>query len=142
MTLARLDVEASAAMNAAIERLVGDDAIGQLLDRRGRMAELANENGDVKLDWADKEARALDHPAALDEVEELAAWIRSRFDHAIWSGMGGSVQAVHTIKALLPPPRSGGGPGRGPTFFRPPPHATPPVKRLPILPPPHRAHSR
>ena len=107
-------------MNAAIERLVGDDAIGQLLDRRGRMAELATENGDVKLDWADQVAWALDHPAAIDGVEELAAWIRSRFDHVIWSGMGGSVQAVHTIKALLPPPRSGGGSGRGPSFLPPP----------------------
>jgi len=107
-------------MNAAIERLVGDDAIGQLLDRRGRMAELATENGDVKLDWADQVAWALDHPAAIDGVEELAAWIRSRFDHVIWSGMGGSVQAVHTIKALLPPPRSGEGSGRGASFLPPP----------------------
>src|SRR5258708_447244 len=120
MTLARLDVEASAAMNAAIERLVGDDAIGQLLDRRGRMAELATENGDVKLDWADQVAWALDHPAAIDGVEELAAWIRSRFDHVIWSGMGGSVQAVHPLKPLLPPPPSGGGPGTAPTTPTPP----------------------
>src|SRR5260370_344851 len=120
MTLARIDVEASAAMNAAIERLVGDDAIGQLLDRRGRMAELATDNGGVKLDWADQVAWALDHPAAIDGVEELAAWIRSRFDHVIWSGMGGSVQAVHTIKALLPPPRSGEGSGRGASFLPPP----------------------
>jgi glucose-6-phosphate isomerase len=114
MMLARLDVEASAPMDAAIERLVGDDAIGQLLDRRGRMAELATENGDVKLDWADHVAWALDHPAAIDDVEQLAVWIRSRFDHVIWSGMGGSVQAVHTLKGLFPPPpRSGGGSGRG-----------------------------
>ena len=121
MTLAHLDLDSSAAVDGAIERMVRDDVLGQLLDRRGRMAELATENGDVKLDWADHVAWALDHPAAIDEVEKLAAWIRSRFDHVIWSGMGGSVQAVHTLKGLFPPPpRSEGGSGRGASLLPPP----------------------
>jgi hypothetical protein len=102
MTLARLDVEASGAMDAALDRLARDDALGQLLDRSGRMAALATESGDIKLDWADQVAWALDHPEAIDEVETLAAWIRSRFEHVIWSGMGGSVQAVHALKGLFP----------------------------------------
>jgi glucose-6-phosphate isomerase len=109
MTLARLDVETSAAMDAALDLLVRDDALGQLLERRGRMAALATENGDVKLDWADQVAWALDHPEAIGELETLAAWIRSRFDHVIWSGMGGSVQALHTLNGLLPPHVQGRG---------------------------------
>src|SRR5258708_20125490 len=64
------------------------------------MAAFATENGDVKLDWSDQVAWALDHPQAIQEVETLAAWIRSRFEHVIWSGMGGSVQAVHALKGL------------------------------------------
>src|SRR5258708_30157029 len=102
MTLARLDVETSATMNSALDRLGQDDALGQLLDRSGRMAALATENGDVKLDWSDQVAWALDHPQVIEEVETLAASIRSRFEHVIWSGMGGSVQAVHTLKGLFP----------------------------------------
>src|SRR5260370_21261272 len=81
VTLARLELEGSSAIDAALDRLVREDALGQLLDRRGRLAELATENGDVKLGWADHVAWALYHPAALDEVAELAASIRSRFDH-------------------------------------------------------------
>ena len=100
VALARLDVETSGGVSASLDRLAGEDAIGQLLDRRGRMASLATEDGDVKLDWADQMAWALEHPDAIDGVEELAAWISSHFDHVIWSGMGGSVQAVQALKGL------------------------------------------
>lgn len=77
-----------------------DDVLGQLLDRRGRMAALATEQGDVKLAWADQVAWVLDHQAAIAGVEAQAAWIRSRFEHVVWSGMGGSVQALHTLEGL------------------------------------------
>jgi glucose-6-phosphate isomerase len=102
MTLARLDVETSDAIESALDRLARDDALGQLLDRNGRMAALATENGDVKLDWVDQVAWALEHPEAIDQVEALGASIRARCEHVIWSGMGGSVQAVHTLKGLFP----------------------------------------
>lgn len=94
-----LDVD-SPDIGPVLERLRRDDVIGQILERRGRMAELATEAGDVKLDWSDQVARALDHPESLDVVEEMAESIRSRFEHLIWSGMGGSIQAVHTLKGL------------------------------------------
>lgn len=87
-------------LSAVLERLAQEDVIGQLLDRRGRVAKLATEDGDVKLDWTDQVAWALDHPEAIEGVERLAESIRSRFAHVVWSGMGGSVQAVHTLKGL------------------------------------------
>ena len=82
---------------AALDRLRDEDALGQLLERRGRMAELATEDGDVKLDWVDAVARALDDGAALAGVEALAAEIAAGADHLVWSGMGGSVQTVHAL---------------------------------------------
>ncbi len=94
-----LDVD-SPDIGPVLERLRRDDVMGQILERRGRMAELATEAGDVKLDWSDQVARALDHPESLAAVEEMAQSIRSRFEHLIWSGMGGSIQAVHTLKGL------------------------------------------
>ena len=94
-----LDVD-SPDIGPVLERLRRDDVVGQILERRGRMAELATEAGDVKLDWSDQVARALDHPESLTAVEEMAESIRSRFEHLIWSGMGGSIQAVHTLKGL------------------------------------------
>jgi len=98
--LAALDAEAPG-LAAALERLRADDALGQLLERRGRMAELATEDGDVKLDWADGVARALDDGAALAEVEALAAAIRDAGTrHVVWAGMGGSVQTVHALRGL------------------------------------------
>jgi glucose-6-phosphate isomerase len=95
--LAALDADAPG-LDAALRRLREEDALGQLLERRGRVAELATEAGDVKLDWADGVARALDDGRALAEVEELAAWLAAGADHVIWSGMGGSVGTVHALK--------------------------------------------
>jgi hypothetical protein len=98
--LAALDAEAPR-LAAALERLRAEDALGQLLERRGRMAELATEEGDIKLDWADGVARALDDGAALAEVEAMAAAIRGAGTrHVVWAGMGGSVQTVHALRGL------------------------------------------
>jgi glucose-6-phosphate isomerase len=99
MALASLELDSSA-VTAVLDRLVREDVIGQLLERRGRMAGLATEAGDVKLDWIDQVAWALGHPEAIEGVEKLAESIRSRFAHVVWSGMGGSVQAVHTLKGI------------------------------------------
>lgn len=99
MPLASLDLD-SRDVGAGIDRMVREDVIGQLLGRRGRMAELATEAGDVKLDWVDQVAWALDHPDVVQAVERLAQSIRERFAHVVWSGMGGSIQAVHTLKGM------------------------------------------
>jgi transaldolase/glucose-6-phosphate isomerase len=95
--LAALEADAPG-LAAALDRLRREDALGQLVERRGRAAELATEGGDVKLDWVDGVARALADPAALAGVEELAASIgASGVRHLVWSGMGGSVQTVHAL---------------------------------------------
>ena len=94
------EVVDSPAIDEVIARLQREDVTGQILERRGRIAELATEAGDVKLDWSDQVAWALAHPAAIDGVEELARSIRERFDHLVWSGMGGSIQAVHALRGL------------------------------------------
>jgi glucose-6-phosphate isomerase len=99
MTPAAIELDSSA-IAPVVDRLAHEDVIGQLLERRGRMAELATEAGDVKLDWVDQVGWALDHPEAIEDVERLAGSIRSRFTHVVWSGMGGSVQAVHTLKGI------------------------------------------
>ena len=99
MAPASLELDSSE-ITAVLDRLIREDIIAQLLERRGRMAELATEAGDVKLDWVDQVAWALDHPDAIAGVEKLAQSIRSRFTQIIWSGMGGSIQAVHTLKGM------------------------------------------
>jgi glucose-6-phosphate isomerase len=87
-------------LEAALARLRDEDALGELLERRGRAAELATEGGDVKLSWVDQVAWALDHPAVLAELETLAADLGGRFRHLAWFGMGGSVQTVHALGRL------------------------------------------
>lgn len=94
-------------IDALLDRLAREDVIGQILDRRGRMAELATEAGDVKLDWSDQAGWALQHPETIADVESMAASIRSRFEHVVWSGMGGSIQAVHTLSGVGVFARSG-----------------------------------
>lgn len=88
------------ATEAARQRLLDEDVLGQLLERRGRMAELATEAGDVKLDWADQLAWVLDHPERLAETVLLAERLREGASHLVWSGMGGSVQAVRCLAEL------------------------------------------
>ncbi|HYW24742.1 MAG TPA: hypothetical protein VE953_11300 [Terriglobales bacterium] len=94
--LAALQAEARG-IDPALRRLRDEDALGQLLERRGRMADLATEAGDVKLDWVDGVSRALDGPA-LAGVEELAASLAAGAERLVWSGMGGSVQTVHALR--------------------------------------------
>lgn len=90
-----------AAVEAGVERLTEDDILGQLLRREGPVAALADEGGDLKLDWVDGVEKALEHPEWLAQVEEeAAAIVRLGIRHVIWSGMGGSVQAVYALKNM------------------------------------------
>ena len=92
---------ASAGADARVRHLADDDLLGQLLERRGRMRELGDEGGDIKLDWVDAVEQALAHPEWLEDLaiearDILAAGIR----HIIWSAMGGSVQTVYCLKRM------------------------------------------
>jgi hypothetical protein len=83
---------------AALQRLVEDDAIGQLRRRDGLMATLGSEDGTLKLDWVEGVARLLANPTQLEEVEAEAQDIWQRgIRHMIWAGMGGSVIAVRVF---------------------------------------------
>jgi len=84
-----------------LDRLAGEDVLGQLLRRKGRMRELATEGDDVKLDWVDGVEQALAHPEWLAAVEDEAAdLLRAGIRHVIWAGMGGSVQIVYALRRL------------------------------------------
>ena len=100
ITLSGPDVDSPAVL-ALVRRLADDDALGQLLRRDGRMAELGTEGGDVKLDWVDGVEKALSSPDQLAAAEEEGASIvRQGIRHVIWSGMGGSVQTVYALKRM------------------------------------------
>jgi|SRR5581483_6116259 len=89
------------AVTTVLDRLAADDVLGQLLRREGRMAELATEAGDIKLDWVDGVEKALEHPEQLEAVEEESRQLVAQgIRHVIWSGMGGSVQTVYTLKRM------------------------------------------
>lgn len=91
----------NAATSSLLQQLIDDDAIGQLRRRDGLMATLGSENGVPKLDWVDGIARLLADPTALETLEAEARDIRQRgIRHIIWSGMGGSVIAVHVMRDL------------------------------------------
>jgi hypothetical protein len=97
---ARLTADAPG-LDATLRRLADEDVVGQLLERRGRMAELAEEGGDVKLDWVDQLAWLHAHPEKLDAVERVVADLRAAgIRHLVWAGMGGSVQAVRSLRGL------------------------------------------
>src|SRR5688572_17515028 len=84
-----------------ISRLAAEDALGQLLRREGRMAELGTEGGDIKLDWVDGVETALSNPDQLAAAErEGADIVAAGMRHVIWAGMGGSVQTVYTLKRM------------------------------------------
>ncbi|MEO6892308.1 MAG: hypothetical protein ABI456_21615 [Ktedonobacteraceae bacterium] len=86
------------ARQAALQRLVEDDAIGQLRRRAGLMATLGREDGALKLDWVEGVARLLADPTQLELVEAEARDIWQRgIRHIIWAGMGGSVIAVRVF---------------------------------------------
>lgn len=85
-------------MQRALQRLIAEDAIGQLRRRDGLMTALGSENGTLKLDWVEAVARLLADPDALEGVEAEARAIRARgIRHIIWAGMGGSVLTVRTL---------------------------------------------
>src|SRR5579863_439902 len=85
----------------ALQRIVTEDAVGQLRRRDGRMATLGSENGELKLDWVEGVARLLADPGMLEEVEAEARdlWQRG-IRHIIWAGMGGSVLTVRVLTSL------------------------------------------
>ena len=86
------------ARQAALQRLIEDDAIGQLRRLDGLMATLGSEDGSLKLDWVEGTARLLAGQTLLEEVEEEARdIIRRGIRHIIWAGMGGSVLTVRVL---------------------------------------------
>jgi glucose-6-phosphate isomerase len=87
--------------SSALQRIITEDAVGQLRRRDGRMAKLGSENGELKLDWVEGVARLLADPGMLEEVEAEARDIWQRgIRHIIWAGMGGSVLTVRVLTSL------------------------------------------
>src|SRR5712691_4856808 len=85
----------------ALQRLISDDAVGQLHRREGLMATLGSEDGVPKLDWVVGIARLLEDETLLEEVEAEARAIRGRgIRYIIWAGMGGSVMVVRVLVGL------------------------------------------
>ena len=84
-----------------LQRIIAEDAIGQLRRRDGLMATLGSENGELKLDWVEGVARLLADPVRLEEVEAEARDIWQRgIRHIIWAGMGGSVLTVRVLTSM------------------------------------------
>jgi transaldolase/glucose-6-phosphate isomerase len=82
----------------ALQKLIDEDAVGQLRRRDGLMATLGTEDGALKLDWVEGVARLLADPTQLEQVEAEARGIWQRgIRHIIWAGMGGSVIAVRVL---------------------------------------------
>ena len=94
-------VSHDSALHSALQRLIKEDAFGQLRRREGRMAALGSEDGVLKLDWVEGVSRLLAEPGRLEQVEAEARdlWQRG-IRHIIWAGMGGSVLAVQIMSAL------------------------------------------
>lgn len=85
----------------ALQRIIREDAIGQLRRRDGEMARLGSEDGALKLDWVEGVARLLQDPQLLEQVESEAVELwNSGIRHIIWSGMGGSVITVRVLADL------------------------------------------
>jgi hypothetical protein len=86
------------ARHSALQKLIEDDAVGQLRRRDGLMATLGSEGAELKLDWVEGVARLLADPTMLEEVEAEAKDIWQRgIRHIIWAGMGGSVLTVRVL---------------------------------------------
>ena len=51
---------------SALQKLIDDDAIGQLRRRDGLMATLGSEDGVLKLDWVEGVSRLLADPTMLE----------------------------------------------------------------------------
>ncbi len=94
-------------MFLALQRLVDEDAVGQLRRAEGRMAVLGSEVARAgasrvpTLDWVEGVARLLAHETCLEDVEAEARSIWERgIRHIIWAGMGGSVITVRVLHEL------------------------------------------
>ncbi|HEX9056953.1 MAG TPA: hypothetical protein VF818_05410 [Ktedonobacterales bacterium] len=84
-----------------LQRLITEDALGQLRRRDGRMAALGSEDGVLKLDWVDGVPRLLAQEHALEAVEAEARALYDRgVRHVIWAGMGGSVITVRVLREM------------------------------------------
>ena len=91
----------NAAVQARLQRLTTEDAIGQLRRQDGLMATLGSEDGVLKLDWVEGVARLLADPTLLTETEVEARAIQDRgIRQIIWAGMGGSVLTVRVLHDL------------------------------------------
>ena len=85
----------------SLQRLIQEDAAGQLRRREGLMAVLGSEDDALKLDWVEGVPRLLADPVMLAEVENEARQLWDRgIRHVIWAGMGGSVIAVRVFTDL------------------------------------------
>jgi hypothetical protein len=86
---------------SALQKLIEDDAVGQLRRRDGLMATLGSEGPALKLDWVEGIAHLLADPVMLEEVETEAKDIwKQGIRHIIWAGMGGSVLTVRVLCEL------------------------------------------
>ena len=87
--------------SAALQRIVTEDAVGQLRRGTGAMATLGTENGELKLDWVEGVARLLADDSQLESVERDAQGLWERgIRHIIWAGMGGSIITVRVMTEL------------------------------------------
>ena len=88
-------------ISPSLQRLLAEDALGQLHTQTGRMAALGSENGVPKLDWVEGIARLLQQPTHLETVEaEARAIWKKGIRHVIWAGMGGSIITVRVLVEL------------------------------------------
>ncbi len=87
--------------NPALQRLVAENAVSQLRQSTGTMAQLGAEDGELKLDWVEGVARLLADDSQLESVERdaQALWERG-IRHIIWAGMGGSIITVRVMAEL------------------------------------------
>lgn len=86
---------------SALQKLIEDDAVGQLRRQDGLMATLGSEGAELKLDWVEGIAHLLANPVMLEQVEAEAKDIWQRgIHHIIWAGMGGSVLTVRVLCEL------------------------------------------
>src|SRR5512142_2759330 len=86
---------------SVLQKLIDDDAVGQLHRRDGLMATLGSEDGVLKLDWVEGVARLLANPHMLEDVEaEAKDILQHGIRHIIWAGMGGSVLTVRVLCEL------------------------------------------
>ncbi len=97
----KIDSQSDILAASALQRLIDEDAIGQLRRGAGLMATLGSEGEELKLDWVEGIARLLADTTQLEELEEQAQHLwQQGIRHIIWSGMGGSVLTVRVLAEL------------------------------------------